>query len=187
MRRILVTSALPYANGPTHLGHMTETIQCDIWVRAMRLMGHEVVYVCADDTHGTPIMLKAESEGISPEELIRRVGTERRGDFAAFGIGFDNYYTTHSEENRRLTVRMYQALSKAGHITRRSVRQAYDEKAGMFLPDRYVKGTCPRCHTPDQYGDSCENCGATYSPSDLIDPVSVVSGSPPVERESEHV
>jgi len=187
MRRILVTSALPYANGPTHLGHMTETIQCDIWVRAMRLMGHEVVYVCADDTHGTPIMLKAESEGISPEELIRRVGTERRSDFAAFGIGFDNYYTTHSEENRRLTVRMYQALSKAGHITRRSVRQAYDEKAGMFLPDRYVKGTCPRCHTPDQYGDSCENCGATYSPSDLIDPVSVVSGSPPVERESEHV
>jgi methionyl-tRNA synthetase len=187
MRRILVTSALPYANGPTHLGHMTETIQCDIWVRAMRLMGHEVIYVCADDTHGTPIMLKAEAEGVSPEELIRRVGTERRGDFAAFGIGFDNYYTTHSEENRRLTVRMYQALAKAGHITRRSVRQAYDEKAGMFLPDRYVKGTCPRCHTAEQYGDSCENCGATYSPSDLIDPVSVVSGTRPVERESEHV
>jgi methionyl-tRNA synthetase len=187
VRRILVTSALPYANGPTHLGHMTENIQCDIWVRAMRLMGHEVVYVCADDTHGTPIMLKAESEGITPEELIRRVGAERRADFAAFGIGFDNYYTTHSEENRRLTVRMYQALAKAGHITRRSVRQAYDEKARMFLPDRYVKGTCPRCHTADQYGDSCENCGATYSPSDLIDPVSVVSGTRPVERESEHV
>jgi methionyl-tRNA synthetase len=187
MRRILVTSALPYANGPTHLGHMTETIQCDIWVRAMRLMGHEVVYVCADDTHGTPIMLKAESEGISPEDLIRRVGAERRADFAAFGIGFDNYYTTHSEENRRLTVRMYQALAKAGHITRRSVRQAYDEKAGMFLPDRYVKGTCPRCHMADQYGDSCENCGATYAPSDLIDPVSVVSGTRPVERESEHI
>jgi methionyl-tRNA synthetase len=187
MRRILVTSALPYANGPTHLGHMTETIQCDIWVRAMRLMGHECVYVCADDTHGTPIMLKAESEGITPEELIRRVGSERRADFAAFGIGFDNYYTTHSDENRRLTVRMYEALSKAGHITRRSVRQAYDEKAGMFLPDRYVKGTCPRCKTPDQYGDSCENCGATYTPSELIDPVSVVSGTRPVERESEHV
>ncbi|HTL50335.1 MAG TPA: methionine--tRNA ligase [Steroidobacteraceae bacterium] len=187
MRRILVTSALPYANGPTHLGHMTETIQCDIWVRAMRLMGHECVYVCADDTHGTPIMLKAESEGITPEELIRRVGAERRADFAAFGIGFDNYYTTHSDENRRLTVRMYEALSKAGHITRRSVRQAYDEKAGMFLPDRYVKGTCPRCKTPDQYGDSCENCGATYTPSELIDPVSVVSGTRPVERESEHV
>ena len=186
-RRILVTSALPYANGPTHLGHMTETIQCDIWVRAMRLAGHECIYVCADDTHGTPIMLKAAAEGVTPEELIGRVGTERRADFAAFGIGFDNYYTTHSEENRRLTVRMYRALEKAGHITRRSVRQAFDEKAGMFLPDRYVKGTCPRCSTPDQYGDSCENCGATYSPSDLIDPVSVVSGTRPVERESEHI
>ncbi len=186
-RRILVTSALPYANGPTHLGHMTEVIQCDIWVRAMKLAGHECHYVCADDTHGTPIMLKAESEGITPEELIRRVGVERRADFEAFGIGFDNYYTTHSEENRRLTVRMYEALEKAGHITRRSVRQAFDEKAGLFLPDRYVKGTCPRCNTPEQYGDSCENCGATYSPSDLIDPVSVVSGTRPVERESEHV
>ena len=170
-RRILVTSALPYANGPTHLGHMTETIQCDIWVRAMRLAGHECIYVCADDTHGTPIMLKAAAEGVTPEELIGRVGTERRADFAAFNIGFDNYYTTHSEENRRLTVRMYRAL----------------EKAGMFLPDRYVKGTCPRCGTPDQYGDSCENCGATYSPSDLVDPVSVVSGTRPVERESEHI
>ena len=187
MRRILVTSALPYANGPTHLGHMTETIQCDIWVRAMKLAGHDVIYVCADDTHGTPIMLKAEAEGITPEALIGRVGAERRADFAAFDIGFDNYYTTHSEENRRLTVRMYEALVKAGHITRRSVRQAYDEKAGMFLPDRYVKGTCPRCGTPDQYGDSCENCGATYAPSDLIDPVSAVSGTRPVERESGHV
>ena len=186
-RRILVTSALPYANGPTHLGHMTEVIQCDIWVRAMRLTGHDCVYVCADDTHGTPIMLKAEAEGVTPEQLIERVGAERRADFAAFGIGFDNYYTTHSEENRRLTVRMYEALVKAGHITRRSVRQAYDEKAGMFLPDRYVKGGCPRCRTPDQYGDSCENCGATYAPSDLIDPVSVVSGTRPVERESEHI
>ncbi len=187
MRRILVTSALPYANGPTHLGHMTETIQCDIWVRAMRLAGHEVVYVSADDTHGTPIMLKAEAEGITPEALIGQVGAERRADFSAFGIGFDNYYTTHSEENRRLTVRMYEALAKAGHMNRRSVRQAFDEKAGMFLPDRYVKGTCPRCATPDQYGDSCENCGATYAPSDLIDPLSVVTGTRPVERESEHI
>ena len=186
-RRILVTSALPFANGPTHLGHMTEVVQCDIWVRAMKLAGHEVVYVCADDAHGTPIMLKAESEGIAPEELIRRVGAERRADFAAFGIGFDNYYTTHSEENRRLTVRMYRALLAAGHITRRNVKQAFDEKAGMFLPDRYVKGTCPRCGTQDQYGDSCENCGATYAPSDLIDPLSVVSGTRPVERESEHI
>ncbi|MGH8129249.1 MAG: methionine--tRNA ligase [Steroidobacteraceae bacterium] len=186
-RRILVTSALPYANGPTHLGGMTEMVQTDIWVRAMKLAGHDCIYVCADDTHGTPIMLTAQSEGVTPEALIERVGAERRSDFAAFDIGFDNYYTTHSEENRLLTVRMYRALAAAGHITRRSVRQAYDEKAGMFLPDRYVKGTCPRCATPDQYGDSCENCGATYSPSDLVDPVSVVSGTRPVERESEHI
>ncbi len=186
-RRILVTSALPYANGPTHLGGMTEMVQTDIWVRAMKLAGHDCLYVCADDTHGTPIMLQAAAEGIAPEALIERVGAERRSDFAAFNIGFDNYYTTHSEENRRLTVQMYQALAAAGHITRRSVRQAYDEKAGMFLPDRYVKGTCPRCGTPDQYGDSCENCGATYSTSDLVDPVSVVSGSRPVERDSEHI
>jgi methionyl-tRNA synthetase len=186
-RRILITSALPYANGPTHLGHMTEHVQTDIWVRYMKLAGHDCTFVCADDTHGTPIMLKAESEGITPEQLIESVGRERRRDFADFGIGFDNYYTTHSEENRRLTVRMYQALVAAGHITRRIVRQAYDEKAGMFLPDRYVKGTCPRCATPDQYGDSCENCGATYTPSDLVDPVSVVSGTTPVQRESEHI
>ena len=186
-RRILITSALPYANGPTHLGHMTEAVQTDIWVRYMKLAGHDCTYVCADDTHGTPIMLKAESEGIAPERLIEAVGIERRRDFADFSIGFDNYYTTHSEENRRLTVRMYQALAAAGHITRRIVRQAYDEKARMFLPDRYVKGTCPRCATPDQYGDSCENCGATYTPSDLVDPVSVVSGTTPVQRESEHI
>jgi len=186
-RRILVTSALPYANGPTHLGHMTEAVQADIWVRFMKLRGHDCVYVCADDTHGTPIMLKAESEGVTPEQLITQVGAERRRDFADFGIGFDNYHSTHSEENRRLTVRMYEALVAAGHISRRIVRQAYDEKAAMFLPDRYVKGTCPRCATPDQYGDSCENCGATYTPSDLIDPVSVVSGTTPIQRESEHI
>jgi methionyl-tRNA synthetase len=186
-RRILVTSALPYANGPTHLGHMTEVVQCDIWVRYMKLAGHDCLYVCADDTHGTPIMLKAQSEGVTPEQLIARVGAERRRDFAAFGIGFDNYYTTHSEENRRLTVRMYEALSRAGHMTRRSVRQAYDEKAGMFLPDRYVKGTCPICRKPDQYGDSCENCSGTYTPLDLIDPVSVVTGTRPIARESEHI
>jgi methionyl-tRNA synthetase len=186
-RRILVTSALPYANGPTHLGGMTEMVQTDIWVRAMRLAGHECIYVCADDTHGTPIMLQAAAEGIAPEALIARVGAERRRDYAAFAIGFDNYYTTHSDENRRLTERMYLALDAAGHITRRPVRQAYDEQAGMFLPDRYVRGTCPRCATPDQYGDSCENCGATYSPHELVDPVSVVSGTRPVERESEHI
>ncbi len=186
-RRILVTSALPYANGPTHLGHMTEHVQTDIWVRCMKMRGHECLFVCADDTHGTPIMLKAAAEGITPEQLIAQVGAERRRDFADFGIAFDNYYTTHSEENRRLTVRMYRALVAAGHIIRRIVRQAYDEKAGMFLPDRYVKGTCPRCQTPDQYGDSCENCGATYTPSDLINPVSVISGTPPIQRESEHI
>jgi len=186
-RQILVTSALPYANGPTHLGHMTEAVQTDIWVRFMKLRGHACLYVCADDTHGTPIMLKAESEGVTPEQLIEQVGAERRRDFADFGIGFDNYYTTHSEENRRLTVRMYQALVAAGHITRRTVRQAYDEEARMFLPDRYVKGTCPRCGAPDQYGDSCENCSATYTPLELKDPVSVVSGTRPVERESEHI
>lgn len=186
-RRILVTSALPYANGPTHLGHMTEVVQCDIWVRYMKLAGHDCLYVSADDTHGTPIMLKAQSEGITPEALIEQVGAERRRDFAAFGVGFDNYYTTHSEENRRLTVRMYEALVAAGHITRRPVLQAYDEQAGMFLPDRYVKGTCPICRTPDQYGDSCENCSGTYTPLDLIDPVSVITGTRPVERESEHV
>jgi methionyl-tRNA synthetase len=162
-------------------------VQTDIWVRAMRLGGHQCIYVCADDTHGTPIMLQAAAEGIAPEALIARVGAERRRDFAAFGIGFDNYYTTHSDENRRLTERMYLALDAAGHIARRPVRQAYDEQAGMFLPDRYVRGTCPRCATPDQYGDSCENCGATYSPHELVDPVSVVSGTRPVERESEHI
>ena len=186
-RQILVTSALPYANGPAHLGHLTEAVQTDIWVRFMKLRGHDCLYVCADDTHGTPIMLKAESEGITPEQLIEQVGAERRRDFADFGIGFDNYYTTHSDENRRLTVRMYKALLAGGHMTRRTVRQAYDETARMFLPDRYVKGTCPRCGAPDQYGDSCENCSATYTPLELKDAVSVVTGTRPVERESEHI
>ncbi len=186
-RRILVTSALPYANGPTHLGHMTEAVQTDIWVRFQKLCGHQCIYVCADDTHGTPIMLKAAAEGITPEQLITQVGIERRRDFADFHIGFDNYYTSHSPENKVLTARIYRALQAGGHIARRTIRQAYDEQAQMFLPDRYVKGTCPRCNTPDQYGDSCEACGATYSPSDLKDAVSTVSNTPPTERESEHV
>jgi methionyl-tRNA synthetase len=186
-RRILVTSALLYANGPTHLGHMTEVVQTDIWVRFQKLAGHECLYVSADDAHGTPIMLKAQADGITPEQLITAVGRERRRDFADFGIGFDNYYTTHSDENRTLTERIYRALQAGGHIVRRSVRQAYDEQAGMFLPDRYVRGGCPRCGAPDQYGDSCESCGATYAPADLINPVSVISGTPPVERESEHL
>ncbi|MGE0188705.1 MAG: methionine--tRNA ligase [Steroidobacteraceae bacterium] len=186
-RRILVTSALPYANGPLHLGHLVETIQTDIWVRFQKLRGHECIYVCADDTHGTPIMLRAQSEGITPEELIARVAIEHKADLDAFNIGFDNYHSTHSEESRELTYRTYEALERAGHIERRMVRQAYDEQAQMFLPDRFVKGTCPRCNSANQYGDSCENCGATYATSDLKDPVSVVSGTTPVERESEHL
>jgi methionyl-tRNA synthetase len=186
-RRVLVTSALPYANGPIHLGYMLEAIQTDIWVRFRRMLGHECVYVCADDTHGTPIMLKAKAEGVTPEELIERVWREHKGDLQDFGIGIDNFYTTHSEENRMLTVRLYEALDRAGHILRRTIRQLYDEQAGIFLPDRYVRGTCPVCGTPDQYGDSCENCGSTYSPRDLKDPISVVSGTRPIERESEHL
>lgn len=186
-RRILVTSALPYANGPIHLGYILEAVQTDIWVRYHKLRGHECIYVCADDTHGTPIMLRAQSEGITPEALIERVAVEHKQDLDAFGIGFDNFYTTHSDENRELTHRLYEALERGGHIERRSIRQAYDEKAAMFLPDRYVKGTCPRCGAANQYGDSCEVCGSTYSPSELKDPVSVVSGARPVERESEHL
>ncbi len=186
-RKILVTSALPYANGPTHLGHVTETVQTDIWVRFQRMRGHNCLYVCADDTHGTPVMLKARSDGISPEQLIEQVGAERRQVFADFLISFDNYYTTHSAENKRYTELVFKALDAAGHIVRKTVSQAYDEQAGMFLPDRYVKGTCPRCGAADQYGDSCEACGATYAPGDLKDAVSVLSGLPPVKRESEHL
>lgn len=186
-RRILVTSALPYANGPLHLGHMVETVQTDIWVRFQQLRGNECLYVCADDTHGTPIMLRAQAEGITPEELIARVAVEHKADLDAFNIGFDNFYSTHSEENRELTYRLYDALERAGHIERRMVRQAYDQQAKMFLPDRFVKGNCPRCNSPDQYGDSCEVCGATYSPNELKNPISVVSGTAPVERESEHL
>ena len=187
MRRILVTSALPYANGPLHLGHLLEAIQTDIWVRYQRLSGHEAYYFCAEDTHGTPVMLKALAEGITPEELITRVAAQHRADYEGFLIRHDHFHSTHSEENRLRTEAIFGTLDAAGHIRRRPVRQAYDEKAGMFLPDRYVKGTCPVCKTKDQYGDSCENCGATYSPSELIDPVSVVSGTTPVERESEHL
>ncbi len=186
-RRILVTSALPYANGPLHLGHMVEVVQTDIWVRYQKLRGHECIYVGADDTHGTPIMLKAQAEGITPEALIARVWQEHRRDLLDFGIGHDIYHSTHSEENRRLTSDLFLSLDRAGLIDRRMVRQAYDEQVGMFLPDRYVKGNCPRCDSPDQYGDSCEVCGSTYSPGDLKNPVSVLSGTPPVARESEHL
>ncbi|MEP6547323.1 MAG: methionine--tRNA ligase [Gammaproteobacteria bacterium] len=185
-RRILVTSALYYANGPLHLGHILEAIQTDIWVRFQQLCGHECYYVCADDTHGTPIMLKAQSEGVSPEQLIARVNVEHRQDLADMLIGLDNFGSTHSAENKAICDRMYLALREAGYIDRRSVRQAYDEVAKMFLPDRYVKGICPVCGTADQYGDSCENCGSTYTPADLKDPISVVTRTPPVWRESEH-
>jgi methionyl-tRNA synthetase len=185
-RRILVTSALPYANGPLHLGHSLEYVQTDIWVRFQKLRGHECHYVGADDTHGTPIMLKAQAEGITPEALIERVNAEHQRDMAGLLVGFDNYGSTHSPENQGICNRMYLTLREGGHIARRSVRQAYDETAKLFLPDRYVKGTCPVCATPDQYGDSCENCGSTYTPADLEDPVSVVSGTTPVWRESEH-
>jgi methionyl-tRNA synthetase len=186
-RKILVTSALPYANGPLHLGHIIEAVQTDIWVRFQRMQGHDCLYVCAEDTHGTPIMIKAQSEGLTPEALIARVAEEHRAAYQGFLIGHDQFHSTHSAENRHFTDLMFGRLKEAGHITTRSVRQAYDEKAGMFLPDRYVRGTCPRCKAVDQYGDSCEVCGATYAPADLIDPKSTVSGTTPVWRESEHV
>jgi len=186
-RTILVTSALPYANGAPHLGHIVEYVQTDIWVRFQRLRGHDCLYVCASDAHGTPIMLKARQEGVTPEALIERVGAEQRRDFADFGISFDNFHTTHSPENREVTETIYRRLVDGGHIRRETIRQAYDEQAQMFLPDRYVRGTCPRCGTLDQYGDSCESCGATYTPAELVNPVSVVSGTPPVQRDSEHL
>ncbi len=185
-RRILVTSALPYANGPLHLGYILEAVQTDVWVRFQKLRGHECYYVCADDTHGTPIMLKAQAEGVTPEQLIAQINTEHQRDLRDMLIGMDNFGSTHSPENQVLCNRMYLMHQKAGYIDTRSVRQAYDETAKMFLPDRYVKGVCPVCATPDQYGDSCENCGSTYTPGDLKNPISVVSGTTPVWRESEH-
>jgi methionyl-tRNA synthetase len=185
-RKILVTSALPYANGSLHIGHIIEAVQTDIWVRFQRMQGHDAIYVCAEDTHGTPVMIKAQSEGITPEQLIEKMAAEHRADYQGFLIGHDHFHSTHSPENQAITADLYGKLKAAGHITTRSVRQAYDEKAGMFLPDRYVKGECPVCHTADQYGDSCENCGSTYTPDKLVNPVSTISGTAPVLRESEH-
>ncbi len=186
-RQILVTSALPYANGPIHIGHMVEYIQSDIWVRYQKLRGNTCYYVCADDAHGTPIMLHAEKRGITPEALITEIAQEHQADFRDFHIEFDNYGSTHSTENQSLAESIYLRLKEKGHIASRNIKQAYDPVKNMFLPDRYVKGECPKCGTKDQYGDNCENCGATYSPTDLINPVSAVSGATPIEKESEHL
>ncbi len=186
-RKILVTSALPYANGSIHIGHLVEYIQTDIWVRFQKLRGHECYYVCADDAHGTPIMLRAEKENITPEELIDRVNTEHQQDFADFAIEFDNYYSTHSKENQDFSNLIYKNLAAAGHIERRTIRQFYDPTKEMFLPDRFIRGECPHCGAKDQYGDSCEECGKTYNPTELKNPISAVSGTIPVEKESEHL
>ena len=186
-RKILVTSALPYANGSIHLGHMVETIQTDIWVRFQKMRGHDCVYVCADDAHGTAIMLTAEKNGITPEQQIENVRREHEADFEDFLIGFNHYHSTHSEENRELSSMIYNSLKANGHIAEREITQAFDPEKSLFLADRYVKGTCPQCKTPDQYGDNCEACGATYSPIDLIDAKSVISGATPVAKASKHL
>ncbi|GAA5217712.1 methionine--tRNA ligase [Corallincola platygyrae] len=185
-RNILVTSALPYANGPIHLGHMLEYIQTDIWVRFQKLRGHACYYVCADDAHGTPIMLKAQQLGITPEEMIAQTAVEHQQDFADFQIGFDNYHSTHSEENKALASLIYNRLNDGGYIKTRTISQLFDPEKEMFLPDRFVKGTCPKCGAEDQNGDNCDACGATYSPTDLKSPKSVVSGATPVLKDSEH-
>lgn len=186
MRKILVTSALPYANGAIHLGHLVEYIQTDIWVRFQKLQNNQCYYVCASDAHGTPIMLKAEKDGITPQQLIDTIHAEHSRDFAGFGVDFDNFYSTHSTENEEQAQLIYQRLKANGYISDKVITQAYDPVKNMFLPDRFVKGECPRCHAKDQYGDNCENCGATYDPTDLINPISVVSGQPPISKDSKH-
>lgn len=185
-RKILVTSALPYANGSIHLGHLVEYIQTDIWVRFQKMQGHTVHYVCADDTHGTPIMLRAEKEGITPEALIAKVHKEHYADFTEFLVDFDNYYSTNSPENKELASGIYKSLKANGKIATKTIEQFYDPVKNMFLPDRFIKGECPKCHAKDQYGDSCEVCGATYNPTELINPFSAVSGAAPVRKETEH-
>ncbi|HEZ2210933.1 TPA: methionine--tRNA ligase [Neisseria meningitidis] len=185
-RKILVTSALPYANGSIHLGHMVEHIQTDVWVRFQKLRGNECHYCCADDTHGTPVMLAAQKQGIAPEDMIAKVREEHLADFTGFGIGYDNYYSTHSPENKQFSQDIYRALKANGKIESRVIEQLFDPEKQMFLPDRFVKGECPKCHTRDQYGDNCEVCGTTYSPTELINPYSAVSGAKPELRESEH-
>ncbi len=186
-RKILITSALPYANGPIHLGHLVEYIQTDIWSRFQKMRGHECTYVCADDAHGTPIMLRAEAEGITPEELIERSSHEHQADFAGFHINFDHYHSTNSDENKELAEFIYNQLNEKGYISRKTITQSYDPEKEMFLPDRFVKGTCPKCKAEDQYGDNCEVCGATYSPTELLNPKSAVSGATPIEKETDHL
>lgn len=185
-RKILVTSALPYANGSIHLGHMVEHIQTDVWVRFQKLRGHKCYYCCADDTHGTPVMLAAQKQGIAPEDMITKVREEHLADFTGFFIGYDNYYSTHSPENKQFSQDIYRALKANGKIESRVIEQLFDPEKQMFLPDRFVKGECPKCHAQDQYGDNCEVCGTTYSPTELINPYSAVSGAKPELRESEH-
>ncbi len=185
-RKILVTCALPYANGSIHLGHMLEHVQADIWVRYQRLRGNEVHFICADDAHGTPIMLKAQQMGMEPEQMIAEVSKEHQADFAGFDIDFSNYHSTHSPENRELASFVYTQLKEKGFITSRTISQLFDPEKEMFLPDRFVKGTCPKCKAEDQYGDNCDNCGETYSPTDLINPKFAVSGATPVMKDSEH-
>lgn len=184
--KILVTTALPYANGPIHLGHMVEHIQADMWVRFQKMRGQHCIFVCADDAHGTPIMISAEKRGIAPSQLIEEVRALHEADFKDFGIAFDEYYSTHSAENQALLSRMYLRLRDKGDIETRTIEQAYDAVKNMFLPDRYVKGDCPRCGAKDQYGDNCEVCGATYSPTELKNPLSTLSGTPPIQKESLH-
>ena len=183
----MVTSALPYANAPLHLGHMLEQVQTDIWVRFQRSRGHQCVYICADDAHGTAIMLSAEAAGVTPEEHIEAVKADHLKDSSGFLISFDEYYSTHSEENRFWSETIFNRLNQAGHISIREITQAYDQEKGLFLADRFIKGSCPRCKAEDQYGDNCEACGATYSPADLINPVSALSGTPPVDKASDHL
>jgi methionyl-tRNA synthetase len=185
-RKLFVTTALPYANAPFHIGHIMEYVQADIWVRFQRLQGHKVNFVCADDTHGAPIMLKAEAEGITPEELVARIAETHKRDYQRFGISFDNFYTTHSDENRELSSEIFAALQKNGFIESKTIEQFFDPMKKMFLPDRYIKGECPKCGTKDQYGDSCENCGAVYAPTDLKNPYSALTGAKPVLKKSDH-
>ena len=184
--KLLVTCALPYANGHLHLGHLVGYIQADIWVRAQRMQGREAWFVCADDAHGTPIMLAAEKAGKAPEDFIAAIQASHERDFAEFGVAFDHYHSTHTPENQAMANRIYLALDKDGYIAKRSIQQLFDPEKQMFLPDRYIKGDCPKCGAVDQYGDNCEVCGAAYAPTDLKNPCSVVSGAVPVLRDSEH-